>query len=290
MISHIAIFVVVLVLSGVPSNEAVSSAVPSWHPHAKARAKPSEEAFTPASTSISTSSGRTSISTTQLVGVLMGEDTTMDIQEAARIHNANVKNPGGGCSAKGGKVFNFGLPRTGTLSLTDVTKQIGFANNCHQITDWQWKDVQEFNLDVERGDSIVDAVEKCDAMSDIPTYGMWRSLAKAYPTARLILTTRGVEEWLSSTQKLLNFWAPRLRADYGDFHAWYFGNGTWEREPYRANFRKHHQEILEALGDRVLVLASEMSDEEKVSSFLQFMGCKVKTPITFATKPVGKKA
>jgi hypothetical protein len=59
--------------------------------------------------------------------------------------------------------------------------------------------------------------------------------------ARLILTTRGVEAWLSSTQKLLNIWAPHLRADYGDFHAWYFGNGTWEREPYRANFRKHHQ-------------------------------------------------
>jgi hypothetical protein len=50
------------------------------------------------------------------------------------------------------------------------------------------------------------------------------------------------------------------------------------------------QEILEALGDRVLVLASEMTDDEKVSAFLQFMGCKVKTPITFATKPVGKKA
>jgi hypothetical protein len=108
MISHIAIFVVVLVLSGLPSYEAVSSAVPSWHPHAKARAKLSAEAFTPTgtstSTSTSTSSGQTSISTTQLVGVLMGEDTTMDIQEAARIHNANVKNPGGGCSAKGGKV------------------------------------------------------------------------------------------------------------------------------------------------------------------------------------------
>jgi len=163
--------------------------------------------------------------------------------------------------------------------------------SCHQFPNWSWKEVEAFNKDPKgaKAKQVRASIQQCSHIGDIPTYGMAPALKAAYPQARFILSTRGLDGWLASTEKLINFWSPKLRNDFGQFHSWYYNtpNEHWQKEGWKAGFMRHHEEMLALLGTDVLILPIEMPNLEKLEEVQRFLGCKLKGQMTFARKHVG---
>ena len=81
------------------------------------------------------------------------------------------------------KIFCIGLSRTGTLSLHEALKRLGFTSAHYP-----------------RLNDIWDVTEKHDAVSDTPVCLHYIELDKAYPNSKFILTTRKLYDWLKSAR------------------------------------------------------------------------------------------
>ena len=80
----------------------------------------------------------------------------------------------------------------------------------------------------------------------------------------------------------------RLPDEFVDFHKFYFKTktGRWEAEEFKNTFWRHHQDVMQLLGDKVLVLPHEMPASEKLQTLTEFLGCPEKAAqMTWPTKP-----
>lgn len=98
------------------------------------------------------------------------------------------------------KVIGAGLPRTGTNSLQIALDQLGFGP-CHHMRELiedasqrpLWLRVYEGH-----GPDWEDVFKGYSAAVDAPAAFLWRALSAAYPSAKVILTTRSPEGWRRS--------------------------------------------------------------------------------------------
>lgn len=104
------------------------------------------------------------------------------------------------------KIIGAGYPRTGTTSLKLALEQLGFGPCCHMWEllkpehGWRWSLWKRFF----EGESVNwDSVfEGFASTVDAPGSFFWRTLARAYPEAKVILTVRDPESWLGSMQSM----------------------------------------------------------------------------------------
>ncbi len=93
------------------------------------------------------------------------------------------------------KVFGIGLSRTGARSLTAALHMVGI-------------DVIRFPTDqdtlraIARDDGVFPLLEHYDGITDLTTVPYVEALARAYPDARFVLTTRDEASWLRSCKKI----------------------------------------------------------------------------------------
>lgn len=100
------------------------------------------------------------------------------------------------------QVIGAGLPRSGTLSLKLALEQLGYGK-CHHMEEcWNNPARQELWRRVfEDGYDDWDKVfEGYAATVDAPGCYVYDELAKHYPKAKVVLTTRDPEKWLRSLQ------------------------------------------------------------------------------------------
>jgi hypothetical protein len=87
------------------------------------------------------------------------------------------------------KIICAGLSKTGTSSLGAALEELGFS--CLHFDQQRLNDIIEGrdpNPDFRRYDDI-------DAVLDVPSAFFFRELLAAYPSAKVILTVRDVDEW-----------------------------------------------------------------------------------------------
>lgn len=103
------------------------------------------------------------------------------------------------------KVIGAGFGRTGTLSMKAALEQLGYVK-CHHMLEVFPSD---FQLDgwhaIGRGEppdweAIFDGFE---ASVDFPSAAYWRDLARTYPEAKVILTTRSFDSWYESARETI---------------------------------------------------------------------------------------
>lgn len=205
-----------------------------------------------------------------------------DILEKAREHNAMVNVLGGGCSGDNHvKVFNIGLPRTGTRTVSNVFSYFMGNRSCHQFPEWTWADVQAFQKDPNneslRASTVEASFAACDHLGDVPTYGLTRALHAKFPTARFVLTIAALDSWLVATEELMSFWAEKLGDEYTSFHSWFYGtpDKNWDKAKWAAAWEAHHTDVLGMLGTHVLVLPTKMPKQEQVDEISRVLGCKI---------------
>lgn len=99
-----------------------------------------------------------------------------------------------------GKIFGIGFHKTGTSSLAEALRILGYRNiHGNPRGGGHGGDEGRALLEqIEAGDLDLPTLEKYQAFTDNPYFSIWRPLAQRYPRARFILTVRDEDVWIES--------------------------------------------------------------------------------------------
>jgi len=170
-------------------------------------------------------------------------------------------------SEKNAKVFVIGISRTGTTSLTEALRCIGYQNVIHGPLSIIKRVNGELVLNHE-------AVRRYDALADTPAAFMFRQLDAAFPGAKFILTVRDVEPWLKSMRRVRRVWPLlRLHPTLAQLVREALGKGGLNDEgAMRVMFLQHIREVLAHFRGRDDLLVMDLAagdDWEKLCHFLE---------------------
>lgn len=100
------------------------------------------------------------------------------------------------------KVFGIGLSRTGTTSLTDALRLLGYSAVHFPQDNVTRAEVYRF-LACRPASVSLSVLQEADALTDTPVCCLYQALDQAYPGSKFILTVREKPAWLRSCR---NFW------------------------------------------------------------------------------------
>ncbi|KAJ9144632.1 NAD dependent epimerase/dehydratase [Pleurostoma richardsiae] len=124
------------------------------------------------------------------------------------------------------KVLILGLGRTGTASMREAMRRLGYNDTYHMMScsienppdALMWMDALTAKYDGEgkpfTREDWDQLLGNCQAVCDWPAVAFAKELIEAYPEAKVVLTTRDVDPWHASTMKTFYWRAvldPELR-------------------------------------------------------------------------------
>ncbi|WP_295888478.1 sulfotransferase, partial [uncultured Thiohalocapsa sp.] len=89
------------------------------------------------------------------------------------------------------KIFCIGLSKTGTTSLTEALKILGYDAVHWYATKHAFRYTDDGGIDIDW-----DFFERHDAFADTPIARIYPQLDERYPDAKFILTLRDEDAWL----------------------------------------------------------------------------------------------
>lgn len=148
------------------------------------------------------------------------------------------------------KIFGIGLTRTGTTSLTEALKMLGYsAVHCPMS---------------------YEEIDQHDASTDTAVAARFEFLDLLYPNSKFILTTRDLDSWIESAASLHRsesdpIWKLETRAKL-------WRSFLFDREKFIEGYNKHHSKVLSYFKNRendLLVLDLKATEKfEKICNFL----------------------
>ena len=144
------------------------------------------------------------------------------------------------------KIFNVGLNRAGTGSLTQALRILGFRAVHFECDGRRVYDIVQENVHMDR--KLLSGLDtRFDAFSDFNAYGFFDVLDRQYPQSKFIITCRALESWLDSRARKVNVNRsnPNYRYDFltEDREQW-----TRKRERFfagvNAHFQSRHGDVL----------------------------------------------
>ncbi len=173
------------------------------------------------------------------------------------------------------KILGVGLPRTGTSSLCEALRILGF-NAIHHAP-------ERLNLDNLTAESFR-AYDDVDAVTDAPACSFYRELGERYPGLQYILTVRDEESWWESIKWHIN--KIHASADLGhirysdQLHAWLFGNPYPNEYLYRRRFREHNEAVMQWVQERYgsgegYLLVMDIHAGDKWDTLCPFLGVPI---------------
>lgn len=131
------------------------------------------------------------------------------------------------------KVFVLGFQKTGTTSLENALKRLGYKVYGGDKNLLKFKDVEKLKIYIGR------ILKDYDAVQDMPWPLFYRELYELYPDAKFILTYREPEKWIKSVVRYFaKIRIPMHRKIYGVPHA------EGYEETYLKIYKKYNAEIL----------------------------------------------
>ncbi|KAI9758561.1 MAG: hypothetical protein M4579_002996 [Chaenotheca gracillima] len=134
------------------------------------------------------------------------------------------------------KVLCLGLSRTGTASLRQALKRLGYVDTYHGFETLTenprdlefWLEAENRRCGKTTGRKFTRAdfdqvLGHCQAVSDIPCACFAEELIAAYPDAKIIYTTRDKEAWFKSMQNTLLAWSKHPSIKLIQLHGAIFG-------------------------------------------------------------------
>lgn len=170
------------------------------------------------------------------------------------------------------KIIGAGYPRTGTSSLCEALRILGFNAIHHEP--------QRLELSCLNRSSFLDAYCDVEAVTDAPACFFWREIMAAYPDAKVILTIRRESDWWESIK-----W--HVRNVYGlpdeqhvrdamQLHGLLFGTPFLNEYLWRRAYHRHNHSVanqMQMTGRFMLFpLCAPGRDEEKWLRLCNFMG------------------
>lgn len=160
------------------------------------------------------------------------------------------------------KVFCIGFSKTGTTSLDQALKALGYRvmgpvglNDKHIA-----RDVLKLTLPI---------VEQYDAFADNPWPIIYRELDQHFPGSKFILTIRDSESWIKSA---VDHFGVKIKP----MHVWIYGVQTaaGNESVYIERYERHNREVQEYFkkrpGDFLLL---DIKDPDPWGKICTFLGC-----------------
>jgi hypothetical protein len=149
------------------------------------------------------------------------------------------------------KIFGIGLTRTGTTSLTEALKLLGYsAVHCPMS---------------------YEEIEKHDASTDTAVAARFEFLDLLYPNSKFILTFRDLDSWIESAAYLRRsendpIWQLETRAKL-------WKSFVFDKEKFIKAYHEHHSKVLHYFKDRrndLLIL--DLDSTDKLGELCSFLG------------------
>jgi len=131
------------------------------------------------------------------------------------------------------RVFCIGLGKTGTTSLKEALKILGFRTIRLPL---QWQGITDF-----------------DAALPGISAAMYKDLDAAYPGSKFILTVRDVERWLKSSQRDIERKKDMIQDRVDErlkIQMLLYGTATFDKEKFRRAYLEHERKVLDYFADR----------------------------------------
>jgi len=147
------------------------------------------------------------------------------------------------------KIFGIGLPRTGTTSLTEALKALGFSTkqNPKELKQRQFDGNFDFGSD-------------WDALTNFGEH-IYPQIDNRYPNSKFILTVRSKETWLKSIEFITP--ARRHKQIENESLIEVFGGYKFNREKFSYVYDLHYKNVMEYFRGRekdLLVVDFEAGD------------------------------
>lgn len=148
------------------------------------------------------------------------------------------------------RVFGIGVQRTGTTSLHEAFKMLGF-DSLHWGTGEAPLIWYEMNA-LGRSKTL----EQWYALCDFPIPLLYQKLDKAYPGSKFVLTIRNESDWLESVRKLWDYKTNPHRYLWEIYpishqlHTAFYGQKEFDAAKFVARYRQHNAEVLEYFSGR----------------------------------------
>jgi len=149
------------------------------------------------------------------------------------------------------KIFGIGLTRTGTTSLTEALKILGYsAVHCPMS---------------------YEEIDQHDASTDTPVAARFEFLDLLYPNSKFILTTRDVDSWIESATSLQRsiddpLWKLETRSIL-------WKSLIFNKEKFIQGYHKHHSKVLEYFKNReqdlLIINLDDIDKFKKLCNFLE---------------------
>ena len=152
------------------------------------------------------------------------------------------------------KIFNIGLNKTGTISLTAALKTLGFnANHDNNINERMIEELKKDDFTT---------VNQFDAFGDYPLWLNCELLLNKFPRAFFICTTRDKEEWMQS--RIVHCLSNRV-----------FNKGTWRdinTQEWSEEYDDFHSEVDRLFKDHTRFLMMDITEGDKWDKLCPFFG------------------
>lgn len=181
------------------------------------------------------------------------------------------------------KIICIGLPKTGTTSLHNALKYLGYTS-VHFAND-------PITVDqLRRGDYRLKVLEDHDAISDIPVPAIFPQLDTAFPGAKFIETHRPVESWIKSQQDApFNSVPPKPGHPRDFYRAMLYGVTCFNEERFRYIHAEHARRIEHYFSERPHdLLTMDLTKGHGWAELCAFLGHPV-PDVPFPRKNVKKK-
>ncbi|MEO0473493.1 MAG: sulfotransferase family protein [Bacteroidota bacterium] len=160
------------------------------------------------------------------------------------------------------KVFGIGFHKTGTSSLGEALRILGYRNIANYTPDLlpaiqasDWETVYQF-------------CDRHDAFQDNPWPLLYQQLDQRYPNSKFVLTYRPAEKWLQSVRKHFGGSSTAMREWIYAGH----GDPIGQESLYETTYRQHIEAVKTYFSDRpqdLLILDWAKADGwEKLCPFL----------------------
>ena len=138
----------------------------------------------------------------------------------------------------GGKIFCIGFHKTGTTSLAEALRVLGYT-----VTGPNF--VEDKRILDQALPLALEVAQRYDAFQDNPWPILYREMDEAFPGSKFILTTRPTDRWIKSVVKHFGKKDTPMRQ-------WIYGVGhpMGNEELYVKRFDGHYAEVREYFRDR----------------------------------------
>lgn len=193
------------------------------------------------------------------------------------------------------KIFGIGLSRTGTTSLNEALRKLGYRARHFPCEPRTRRELSLFLADP--GPRLqLSILLDLDAITDSPACVSFKALDASYPGSRFVLTTRDEEPWLRSCEA---FWKARIDPHFRDnpngqvtryvkqINTALFGGPDFNAERFRQSRTRFHEQVeMHFAGtDRLLVL--DVTSDDAWTRLGTFLGCEI-SPRSFPHRNRGR--